>query len=154
MQPGHAANPCRTCGACCAYFRVSFYWGETDQAPGGYVPGELTIPEPPYSHVMRGTDRIPPRCVALEGEVGHAVRCRIYERRPSPCREFGIQWRNHRAVVTPEALERCNRARAAWGLPPLKVETAPAQQPGRRPSSSRKGSQSRAYFRQGANSKR
>ncbi|MEA7465220.1 YkgJ family cysteine cluster protein, partial [Salmonella enterica subsp. enterica serovar Lubbock] len=19
-------NPCMTCGACCAYFRVSFYW--------------------------------------------------------------------------------------------------------------------------------
>ncbi|MEG6657786.1 YkgJ family cysteine cluster protein, partial [Pseudomonas aeruginosa] len=21
-------NPCLTCGACCAHFRVSFYWGE------------------------------------------------------------------------------------------------------------------------------
>ncbi|MBR7358785.1 YkgJ family cysteine cluster protein, partial [Klebsiella pneumoniae] len=21
-------NPCMTCGACCAYFRVSFYWAE------------------------------------------------------------------------------------------------------------------------------
>ncbi|MLR39642.1 YkgJ family cysteine cluster protein, partial [Salmonella enterica subsp. enterica] len=23
-------NPCMTCGACCAYFRVSFYWAEGD----------------------------------------------------------------------------------------------------------------------------
>ncbi|MBB8903342.1 YkgJ family cysteine cluster protein, partial [Escherichia coli] len=21
-------NPCITCGACCAFFRVSFYWAE------------------------------------------------------------------------------------------------------------------------------
>ncbi|EMK5322830.1 YkgJ family cysteine cluster protein, partial [Escherichia coli] len=21
-------NPCMTCGACCAFFRVSFYWAE------------------------------------------------------------------------------------------------------------------------------
>lgn len=116
-------NPCRTCGACCAYFRVSFYWGETDKAPGGYVPSELTAPLPPFYHLMRGTDRNPPRCIALEGEVGHSVRCRIYERRPSPCRDFGVQWRNGRVEITPEMLERCNQARMAWGLPPLSVET-------------------------------
>ncbi|MDX1269447.1 MAG: YkgJ family cysteine cluster protein, partial [Oceanisphaera sp.] len=23
-----SGNPCLTCGACCAFFRVSFYWGE------------------------------------------------------------------------------------------------------------------------------
>ncbi|EEX7666747.1 YkgJ family cysteine cluster protein, partial [Escherichia coli] len=23
-------NPCMTCGACCAFFRVSFYWAEAD----------------------------------------------------------------------------------------------------------------------------
>ncbi|WP_374212354.1 YkgJ family cysteine cluster protein [Thiothrix subterranea] len=31
-------NPCMTCGACCASFRVSFYWGETDAAPLALYP--------------------------------------------------------------------------------------------------------------------
>ncbi|EER5964904.1 YkgJ family cysteine cluster protein, partial [Escherichia coli] len=34
-------NPCMTCGACCAFFRVSFYWAEADDA-GGKVPVSLT----------------------------------------------------------------------------------------------------------------
>lgn len=116
-------NPCRSCGACCAYYRVSFYWGEIDEAPGGYVPTEMTKPEPPFHHVMRGTDRNPPRCVALEGEVGHSVRCAIYERRPSPCRDFGVHWEHGRIWMDEEALRRCNQARMAWGLPPLAIST-------------------------------
>ncbi|ENJ4382725.1 YkgJ family cysteine cluster protein, partial [Salmonella enterica] len=36
-------NPCMTCGACCAYFRVSFYWAEGDDA-SGRVPASLTEP--------------------------------------------------------------------------------------------------------------
>ncbi|RBD00840.1 YkgJ family cysteine cluster protein, partial [Xanthomonas oryzae pv. oryzae] len=28
------AHPCLTCGACCAYFRVSFHWSEADPALG------------------------------------------------------------------------------------------------------------------------
>ena len=30
-------NPCMTCGACCIFFRVSFYWSEADDA-GGTIP--------------------------------------------------------------------------------------------------------------------
>lgn len=37
---------------------------------------------------MKGTDRFPPRCIVLEGEVGQAVRCSIYDARPQVCREF------------------------------------------------------------------
>ena len=37
-------HPCLTCGACCAYFRVSFHWSEADPALGGRVPFELTAP--------------------------------------------------------------------------------------------------------------
>ncbi len=40
-------NPCMTCGACCAYFRVSFYWAEADDA-GGLVPSALTEPLTPF----------------------------------------------------------------------------------------------------------
>ena len=35
-------NVCQPCGACCAHFRVSFYWAEADDAPGGFVPAALT----------------------------------------------------------------------------------------------------------------
>ena len=34
-----AANPCLDCGACCASFRVSFYWSEAE-ARG--LPAEMT----------------------------------------------------------------------------------------------------------------
>ncbi|ENO4720751.1 YkgJ family cysteine cluster protein, partial [Escherichia coli] len=41
-------NPCMTCGACCAFFRVSFYWAEADDA-GGNVPVSLTEQISPLS---------------------------------------------------------------------------------------------------------
>ena len=79
-------NPCLSCGACCAWFRVSFYWRECDdQCPGG-VPAGLTEDLGPFRRVMKGTGRIPPRCIALEGEVGTSVYCSIYARRPGICR--------------------------------------------------------------------
>lgn len=81
---------CQTCGACCAHFRVSFYWGEADDAPGGMVPEELTEAVSPHLRCMKGTDSKPVRCVALEGEVGKHVSCTIYPLRPSTCREFNM----------------------------------------------------------------
>jgi uncharacterized protein len=83
-------SPCQTCGACCASFRVSFYWGEEDDAPGGIVPAQLTEAVSPQLSCMKGTASKPVRCVALEGEVGKRVSCSIYSKRPSPCREFGV----------------------------------------------------------------
>jgi len=70
-------NPCQTCGACCANFRVSFYWGEADDAPGGIVPAQLTEKISPQLRCMKGTASKPVRCVALEGEVGKRVSCSI-----------------------------------------------------------------------------
>ena len=84
------SNPCRSCGACCAHFRVSFYWGETTDVPGGYVPSEFTEKLTPNMVCMKGTNSFPPRCVALRGEVGKQVSCAIYEQRPAPCREFDV----------------------------------------------------------------
>lgn len=112
-------NPCLTCGACCASFRVSFYWAEADPRNPDGVPEELTEALPPLLRCMRGTNRNPPRCVALEGEIGRSVRCTIHARRPTPCREFGVQWTEGRPVASAEELARCNRARARWNLPPL-----------------------------------
>ncbi len=105
-------NPCMHCGACCAYFRVSFYWAEMVSG-GGVVPDELTEPLTPFLSCMKGTNEKKPRCAKLVGEVGECVSCTIYEQRPSPCREFNQSW------VNGVQNEACDRARAAYGLPPL-----------------------------------
>ena len=112
-------NPCLKCGACCAFFRVSFYWGETDLYPGGGVPADFTERLTDFRQCMKGTNQKKPFCAALEGEIGKSVRCAIYADRPSPCREFGVIWENDTARFNPESLKRCNKARAAWGLAPL-----------------------------------
>lgn len=112
-------NPCLHCGACCAFFRISFYWGETDPDQGGTVPPELVDQLNDTYCCMKGTNQRARRCEALDGKIGEEVHCRIYEQRPTPCREFGIQEENGFLSITPEELERCNHARNAWGLPPL-----------------------------------
>lgn len=105
-------NPCMNCGACCAFFRVSFYWAEADDA-GGPVPVQLTEPLTPFLRCMGGTNQKASRCVALQGEPGERVACTIYEHRPSPCRSFKMSGENG------EPNEACDRARARYGLPPL-----------------------------------
>ncbi len=84
------SNPCMSCGACCAHYRVSFYWGESNAAPGGFVPVEFTEQVNPQMLCMKGTNNYPPRCAALRGEVGKQVSCAIYENRPTTCREFNV----------------------------------------------------------------
>jgi Fe-S-cluster containining protein len=106
-------NPCTSCGACCAFFRASFYWAEIDEA-GGTVPTELTQQVSPFMRAMKGTFGQRPRCVALQGEIGKEVGCSIYEKRSSVCRDFPVAWENG----VPN--ERCDKARIAHGLEPLK----------------------------------
>lgn len=107
---------CLNCGACCAYYRVSFYWAEADLDTSDRVPIQLTEKLDPFRLVMQGTRSRPARCVALEGKVGRAVRCTIYENRPSPCHHLQPAW------VNGVPSELCDRARLAWGLPTLKPE--------------------------------
>ncbi len=100
-------HPCLTCGACCAFSRVSFHRTEL-RGFGGRTPPEITGPRPtPEHHHLLGTDGPAPRCVALEGTVGVATRCGIYEDRPSVCRgvEPGTPW--------------CDAARERHGMAPL-----------------------------------
>ncbi|HOJ69912.1 MAG TPA: YkgJ family cysteine cluster protein [Candidatus Hydrogenedentes bacterium] len=111
-----AANHCLRCGVCCARFRVSFYWRETTEDHPGGVPVEMTDPLGPFRRVMKGTDAPSPRCVALLGTLKESVRCAIYDRRPTPCREFEASWANG------QPNERCDRARLEAGLPPLTPE--------------------------------
>lgn len=100
-------SPCIKCGACCANYRVSFYWSEVDAHPNGTVPVALTVPVSLYHSAMLGTEGARPRCVALEGDIGKSVRCGIYDVRPTPCQGF----------VAGD--ERCDSARLAHGLVPL-----------------------------------
>ena len=95
---------CQRCGACCATYRVSFYWAEADDAPRGTVPAALTRQVSAWHRCMAGTEAHPVRCVGLQGEVGQGVACSLYAQRSSTCRE-----------VQPGDAQ-CLRARARHGL--------------------------------------
>jgi uncharacterized protein len=99
-------NICQECGACCAFFRVSFYWAEAQEQ--GLADSCI---EQLNAHIasMAGTNRPAPRCCALQGEVGKQVACLVYAARPSPCRE-----------VQPGD-DQCNKARARYGLAPIEI---------------------------------
>ena len=102
--PAPGTLDCQRCGACCAHFRVSFYWGEANDAPGGTVPAALTRSVNAHLRCMAGTEARPSRCVALAGDVGREVGCTIYAQRSSSCRELQ------------PGDDKCLRARAAHGL--------------------------------------
>ena len=109
-EPSH----CLSCGACCATYRVSFYWAE---ALGPLEPWTERLT--PHLACMVGTSRVLPRCAALQGPVGNSAFCLVYASRPSPCRELE------------PGDERCDRARTRHGLDPvsrpIQVQWAPPQ---------------------------
>jgi uncharacterized protein len=115
-------NPCLQCGACCAAFRVSFFHGETNPHFGGTVPETLTEDVTPTICCMKGTNQPQPYCIALAGKVGMDVRCAIYDRRSSTCREFGFHQRDGMYVADLDDVRRCNKARKVWNLQPLRVQ--------------------------------
>lgn len=106
-----ADDHCTRCGACCAAFRVDFHISDlASRSASGGVPDGMSVTLTPSLCRMRGTDDGPPRCVALEGEIGRSVRCTIYADRPSPCRDFAP----YAALAIGE--EGCDRARRKHGL--------------------------------------
>lgn len=100
-------NPCLRCGACCATYRVSFYWAEAAERG---LPDELFEQASPWHACMAGTGQPEPRCRALAGEIGASVSCLVYQHRPSPCRELQ------------PGEDKCNRARVKHWLPLLEDE--------------------------------
>ncbi|MGJ8695281.1 MAG: YkgJ family cysteine cluster protein [Verrucomicrobiaceae bacterium] len=120
-------NPCTSCGACCATYRVSFYGGECDDSPWGTVPVGLTDSLTHSRQVMKGTNQKNPRCVALTGEIGQCVGCEIHAVRSSVCRDFPPSW--EAGIHNPD----CDQARLAHGLEPLEnpkiLPLAPDDQP-------------------------
>lgn len=95
-------NPCLECGACCATFRISFYWAEATERG---LPPALVEALPPWYGCMAGTNQAQPHCMALQGEVGGGTKCSVYLQRPSPCREVEA------------GDEQCRKARLRHGLP-------------------------------------
>jgi Fe-S-cluster containining protein len=106
-------HPCLDCGACCAAFRVAFYWAEAQPENPDGVPAELAIITRPNMLAMRGTDGPDIRCIALQGVVGEQTHCTIYAQRPSPCRDLKASYEN--GAHSPQ----CDRAREKYNLPPL-----------------------------------
>ena len=106
-------HPCLSCGACCAHYRVSLHWSETETFG---TPIAMTEAFGPHRLVMRGTWQAQPHCAALQGEVGREAHCSIYAQRPSPCRDLLAAWENGQ----PSA--QCDRARQAYGMAPLTPE--------------------------------
>ncbi|HQE07542.1 YkgJ family cysteine cluster protein [Thermomonas sp.] len=109
-------HPCLSCGACCAYFRVSFHWSEADPALGGVVPSELTETLRTHERVMRGTSQVQPRCIALDADIGRYSRCTIHDRRPSVCALVPASWEFGASSA------QCDKARVAHGLPVLAAD--------------------------------
>ncbi|AZZ36279.1 hypothetical protein CIK05_05570 [Bdellovibrio sp. qaytius] len=105
-------HPCLSCGACCAFFRVSFHWSETN-AESHAVPIALTTQINPYMNAMNGTDQAKPSCVALKGIVGESTLCSIYEQRPDCCRTFMASFEDGTRN------ESCDKARLSKGLTEL-----------------------------------
>jgi uncharacterized protein len=99
------STACQQCGACCAFFRVSFYWAE---GPHRGLPDSAVERLNAHMACMAGTNQPEPRCHALQGQIGKQVTCRVYAARPSPCRELQ------------PGDEKCNQARARHGLGPLR----------------------------------
>ena len=112
-MPSSEGNPCLNCGACCAHFRISFYFGET-QEHGGLVPTELTEKLNDFRVYMKGSWGQSPRCAALEGTPGTKISCKIYSQRPSVCRAYHV-WDPKTGAPNPD----CQKLREKIGLPLL-----------------------------------
>jgi hypothetical protein len=106
MSEAQSIDPCLSCGACCASYRVDFSVYEL-QSEGGCVPDGLTEWVNDRICRMRGTDHAAIRCAALTGRLGEKVACGIYEWRPAPCHELEV------------GSLGCQKARARHGLPAL-----------------------------------
>lgn len=109
-------HPCLDCGACCAAFRVAFYWAEAQPEKPDGVPAELAHVTRPNILAMRGTEGPDIRCIALQGNVGKQVHCSIYLQRPSPCRDLKASYENG------EHSPQCDSARHKYALPALMPE--------------------------------
>ena len=97
-------NVCIKCGACCAAYRVSFYWAEVETTG---LDETLTEQLNAWYSCMRGTNSTNPHCIALQGQVGEQVTCAVEAQRLSPCREVQV------------GDDKCRQARAKYAFSEL-----------------------------------
>lgn len=110
VPEGQENNPCVGCGACCAYYRASFYWGECVSGRGT-VPDDTVVQISPHHVAMKGTEGSSPYCINLTGVIGENAFCSGYATRSSSCRDdFPASFENG------ERNERCDKARTKHGL--------------------------------------
>jgi len=95
------SSQCQSCGACCAYSADwPRFWTDSDDA----------IARIPAGLVTQDQDAMAcdgDRCRALQGRIGEATRCTIYDLRPDVCR-----------ACTPGD-DACKMARERYGLASL-----------------------------------
>lgn len=103
-------HPCLTCGACCAFFRVSFYWREIEEKR---IPINVTHQINDTYSCMLGTSQKDLRCMSLSGIIGEKIQCSIYGNRPSSCSNFKPSYED--GIKN----ERCDEARMKHKLKPL-----------------------------------
>ena len=71
---------------------------------------KVTVPLTATLVRMRGTDEAPPRCIALDADIGRYSRCTIHDRRPSVCALVPASWEFGAASA------QCDKSRIAHGL--------------------------------------
>jgi len=103
-------NCCERCGACCAFFPVSFPESDLERLCDRRLLTDMSAPLAGARRIMAGTQLAQPRCAALRGEVGVRVNCTIYANRPSTCRNFRRSWEDN------QGNSLCDRARGVFGL--------------------------------------
>src|SRR5262245_12097314 len=113
---GARRHPCVSCGACCAFFRVQFYWREANRGESEHVvPAGFFEELTPLHRCMKWTEnKHHPKCIALKGRIGESAICSIYKDRPTPCRAFKASFEDGKRNP------RCDEAREAHGLRPLR----------------------------------
>ena len=109
-------NPCLECDACSTGYRASFCRAESILVQPNGVPIKMTDKLNDFRLVMKGSNDLRPRCIALMGFIGKKVHCSIYTQRAAVCSYFHALWENG----IPN--ECCDRARLAWGLPAIVTE--------------------------------
>ena len=117
-----SVHPCLSCGACCAHFRVAFYWREAEVDGIWKVPIKLTVDLDSTYRCMKGTEvKHQNKCIALTGRIGRDAHCTIYQNRPTPCRNFMASYEDGKHHP------RCDEARKSHGLRPLRREDFAAE---------------------------
>ena len=104
-RPRRPVLNCRTCGACCApEVRLPFYVG-LKAADLRRLTARFRDRNVGRGSILTRLDPIGSIvCVALHGTLGRRVSCRIYPRRPGPCRRLTLGSRS------------CHKARRQAGL--------------------------------------